>query len=312
MTEAVSYGFWHKAIEIHGSALPRVSRRVLFFGVFALAVYLVNDLSPPHIDLGISVAPYEFGGAVLGLLLVLRTNAGYERWWEARKLWGAIVNQSRNLAITALAGGPDDPAWRDRFVRRAAAFAHVARHSLRGERVMPEVVKLLGGDEAARVVAADHMPSFLARALAEDLRDGRERLGMDSFVFLQADRERALLIDHVGACERIVKTPLPRVYEVEIDRFIVLFLLSLPFALLNKLDYHWLNPIATVLIAYPLLALDEIGGDLQNPFDVRNLGHLPLDEICDTIERNLMAMVETKPTPAAEGAADLLASDDVR
>ena len=100
--------------------------------------------------MSIEVGPHEVAGALLGLLLVLRTNAGYERWWEARKLWGGIVNQSRNLAMAALAYGPDDPAWREQIVRWTAAFAHVARASLRGERDVPELVALLGREEAGR------------------------------------------------------------------------------------------------------------------------------------------------------------------
>ncbi len=287
-----STGFWLKAFAIRESAFPHVAARSLIFGLFALAVYVISERDGLH--LGISAAPYEVGGAALGLLLVLRTNAGYDRWWEARKLWGAIVNQSRNLAISAVGYGPDDPAWRDAFIRWTAAFPHVVRHSLRGERTMARVAALLGDEHAANIATADHMPGYVALRLADLLREARDRLGLDPFVFLQIDRERALLIDHLGGCERILKSPLPRVYGIEIRRFIVFFLIALPLAFIDKLDYHWVIPLATLLIAYPLLALDQIGAELQNPFDVRNIGHLPLDDICDTIERNVLALGETR------------------
>ena len=238
-----------------------------------------------------AVAPYEVAGAVLGLLLVLRTNAGYDRWWEARKLWGGIVNQSRNLATHGLAYGPADADWRRRFVAWTAAFGHAARGSLRGEPDCPEVAALLGADEARRVAAADHAPGYVALRLAGLLREATDAHGMDRVAFLQADRERALLIDHVGACERILKTPLPLAYSIKIRRFLVLFLVTLPFGLLDEVPSHWLIPVITVLVAYPVVGLDQIGIELQNPFSKAKLNHLPLDDITATIERNVKGLL---------------------
>ncbi|HEX3658667.1 MAG TPA: bestrophin family ion channel, partial [Pirellulales bacterium] len=107
----------------------------------------------------------------------------------------------------------------------------------------------------------------------------------------QADRQRAQLLDHIGGCERIQKTPLPLAYAVKIRRFIFLFLIALPFALIARVG--WLTPLLTMLIAYPILALDEIGSELQQPFLTTSLNHLPLDEICATIERDVLAQLES-------------------
>ena len=283
-------GFWREAVALRGSATPRVLASVFVFGALALLVWQAARYAEREFGIGLvlEVAPYEIAGAALGLLLVLRTNAGYDRWWEARKLWGGIVNQSRNLAIAAVNYGPDDPEWRGRVVRWVAAFAHVCRRSLRGERELPEVAALVGPKEAASVAAADHMPSFVAGAIARLL--GR----ISGLAFLRAEQERSLLIDHLGACERILKTPLPVAYAIKTRRFILLFLATLPFALLHKLETGWLIPLVTMLVAYPLLSLDRIGEELQNPFAKRNLSHLPLDEICATIERNLIALLENR------------------
>ena len=282
--------FWSEALAVRGSVSPFVEPRVLAFGAFSLllTVVLVYLRGAWGLDLTMEVAPYEIAGAVLGLLLVLRTNAGNERWWEARRLWGGIVNQSRNLAIDAVAYGPDDPAWRDRVLRWTAAFAHVARASLRGEGLPPEAAELVGPEGAARLAAADHMPSGVALELARLLREAEGR--MDRFAFLQADRERALLIDHIGGCERILKTPLPFAFVVKIRQFIVLYLVSLPFGLMHELDNLWLVPVITMMVAYPLVSLDQIGVELQNPFSRRHLSHLPLDDISGTIQRNVLAL----------------------
>ncbi|HEV3137527.1 MAG TPA: bestrophin family ion channel, partial [Pirellulales bacterium] len=93
--------FWSEIFTLQGSVTPFVFRRVIVFGVIALVVFAVNELTHPN--LATELGPYEVAGAVLGLLLVFRTNAGYDRWYEGRKLLGGIVNDSRNLAITVLA-----------------------------------------------------------------------------------------------------------------------------------------------------------------------------------------------------------------
>lgn len=289
--------FWRDAFAIHGSITPHVLPYIFALGLIAAGVCGLAWVLEWNfqVQIGLEVAPFEIAGAVLGLLLVLRTNAGYDRWWEARKLWGGIVNQSRNLVISALSYGPEDSAWRDQFVRWAAVFPHVARCSLRGEPPSSEVAALIGSEDAERMAQADHMPSFVAMKLGDLLREACDHFHMDRFIFLQVDRERALLIDHIGACERILKTPLPLVYAIKIRRFIALFLLTLPFALLHKIENSWLIPFITMLVAYPLMSLDQIGIELQNPFSKANLGHLPLDDISATIERNLTGLLTRCP-----------------
>jgi ion channel-forming bestrophin family protein len=291
--------FWREAFAIQGSITPRVMPYVLVCGVFACLICLTSWLTERwfSMDIGLEVAPFELAGAALGLLLILRTNSGYDRWWEARKLWGGIVNQSRNTAISAVAYGPNDPEWREKFVRWTAAFPHVARCSLRGQPPAPEVAALVGTAVAARLDSVGHMPSYVALRLAEMLRDACERFQLDRFAFLQIDRERALLIDHIGACERILKTPLPKVYSIKIRRFIALFLLTLPFALLHRLSSPWLIPLITIMVAYPLISLDQIGVELQNPFSTTNLSHLPLDDISKTIEKNLRDLLQIEQVP---------------
>jgi putative membrane protein len=290
-------GFWWEAFALHGSITPKVMPNVLIFGLAAGGIcgasWLVETLF--QVRIALAIAPFEFAGAALGLLLILRTNAGYERWWEARKLWGGIVNQSRNLVIGAVAYGPNNLGWQEKFVRWTAVFPHVARLNLRSELSSSEVANLVGPDDARRVATTEHMPSFVAAMLANLLYEAREKLGMDGFSFIQVDRERALLIDHIGACERIAKTPLPRAYSINIRRFIVIFILMLPFSLLHLLDSDWLIPFITMLVAYPLLSLDQIGVELENPFSASNLSHLPLDDISADIERDVLSVLKVMP-----------------
>ena len=293
-------GFWREAFALRGSITPQVMLSVLAFGLAASGIcgvsWLVEKLF--QLKIALPIVPFEFAGAALGLLLVLRTNAGYDRWWQARILWGGIRNQTRNFVIGAMAYGPANSEWREKIVRWAAVFPHVARLNLRGELSSSEVARLVGQENANQVAAADHMPSFVALKLAELLREACDRLEMDRYAFIQVDRERALLIDHIGACERILKTPLPRVVSIKIRRFILMFLLTLPFALLHRVGGYWLVPFITMLVAYPLLSLDQIGVELENPFSTSNLSHLPLDDFSATIERNLLGVLKMKQTDA--------------
>ena len=293
-------GFWRQAVALHGSILPQIFLNILFLGVLATVLVVVADEIEERyrVKIAVDIAPYEVAGGVVSLLLVVRSNAGYDRWWEGRKLWGGIVNQSRNLVISALSLGPADPAWRAQLGRWVAAFGHVGRRSLRGERELPEVAALVGAEEAGRLAAADHMPSAAALEIGRVLRRGCDQHGLSGFALLEMERQRATLIDHVGGCERILKTPLPAVYAITIRRFIALFLVTLPFALLHKTEKDWLVPVVTMVVAYVLLALDQIAVELQNPFSTANVGHLPLDDICATIESNLLRLLNPAPAEA--------------
>jgi putative membrane protein len=298
--------FWTHVFMRDSVQERRVLIAVLGFTLYAFAVWFVDWVTPVEIDLGVAVAPYEFAGAILGSLLVLRTNAGLDRWWEARKLWGGITNESRNLAVIGLANGPDDPSWRREFVGWVVAFAVVTRRSLRGQGPSKDLAELIGEGPADRLAEVAHMPSAVSLRIATILREARDRSALDPYAYLKAEDQRCLLIDHLGGCERILKTPLATAYVVLIRRFIVLFLMTLPFALLRRVE--WLTPIVTMMVAYPLLALDHIGDDLQRPFSTRSINHLPLDDITATIESNLRALLESpvavEPRPDGVVGAD--------
>lgn len=279
--------FWQDALAWDGAITAKVLPRIVLLGAFALVVALLHQkygwtgASPVHIG---------YTGGFLALLLALRTNSGYDRWWEARKLWGGIVNQSRNLAIGALAYGPADRVWREQCVRWSAAFCHAARLTLTGERDREALARIL--DDAGAVeelVAAEHMPSRVTGRLAELLRQARDQGGLEGFAMLALDRERRALLDHLGGCERILRTPFPRVHSIKLRRFILLYLIALPPALAT--ERLWMTPVITMLIAYPLFAIDQIGQEFDNPFDPERASHLPLRRICRTIEDNLLALL---------------------
>ena len=333
--EEHSYSFWLGTFLIRGSVAPRVLIDVVIFGIIAAAVVVVHYWVKHWfaIDLSIPVGPFEAAGAVLGLLLVMRVNAGYTRWWEARILWGGIVNQSRNLAIAGLTYGPKDGKWQSNFIRWVAAFPHVTRRHLRGERRFPEFERLLSKQNLRRLQRADHMPDAVSSAIADELHNAlnHPKTPMNGFAFERAESERSKLIDYLGGCERILKTPLARSSAIQVRQFVFLFLVTLPFALLASFDAestklfiftddsYQSNPFILIpgivmILAYFLLSLDRIGMELQNPFDTRRIDFLPLDEICTTIERNVLELLhETEQRSRALPAlSDVLLPPDAK
>ncbi len=302
----LSYSYWLGTFIIRGSVAPRVLLDVFGFGFLTVVVVLgIRYLeSLFEKSLSIPVGPFEAAGAVLGLLLVLRVNTGYSRWWEARILWGGIVNQSRNLAISGLAYGPRVERWRSRFVRWIAVFPHVCRRSLREQRDFPELERLLSEESQDWIRKAEHMPNAVASEIAMLLFEAR-KLNMDGFAFQKCEEQRASLLDHLGGCERILKTPLARSSAIQVRQFIFLFLITLPIGLMQAIDANsanpsamfqnldqvWIVPVYVMLLAYPLLSLDRIGMELQNPFSTKRIDFLPLDSICTAIERNVLELL---------------------
>ena len=131
-------------------------------------------------------------------------------------------------------------------------------------------------------------PLALSSELAKELNLIRTDQGLDGFPFLKAEEQRAYIIDCLGACERILKTPMPFVMAIKSRRFILIFLITLPLALVNV--SLLINPIISSLVAYAIFSLDQIGVELQKPFCTESLSHLPLDEICETIKANVLEL----------------------
>ena len=289
-----SHGFLRGAIMWQGSVTPRILPILLLMTCYSLLVVILDQYWRPLPHL--AVTPFEYTGVVLGLVLVFRTNTGHERWWEARKLWGGIVNQSRNIVIEALSYGEvlnfgsQESLWRKEMVKWTVAFSFAARESLRNGKNFADLTDLLCEQELEALKSAVHMPLFVASKIAALVQQARFSHHIDGFVFSELEGQRILLIDHMGACERILKTPMPLVYAIKARRFILIFLLLLPFSLTEKLGFSAV--FIFFLVAYPLLSLDRIGVELQNPFSTNNLSHLPLHTICDSIQIHCLALLE--------------------
>ena len=283
---------------IHGTSLERTRLRILAAVLFAALVTAAKK----HWGLEgftLTALPFTLVGLALSIFLGFRNNAAYDRWWEARKLWGGIVNNTRTFARQADLY-LEDPDRVRTLVRRTIAWTHAVRHHLRGEPTTEGTAEFLGDSEAAAAEASTNAPVAVligtARLLREDWRAGR----LDLYALAQMEGTLANLTDLLGGCERILKTPVPWPYSVLLHRLVAFYCFALPFGVVQ--DVGWATPAITLLVAYAMFGLDEIGEDIERPFDL-DPNSLPLTAIGNTIHRNLAEQIGDPVPPAAKPAA---------
>ena len=286
MIEYDAHKWTDHLFDIKGSMVREITGRVLLVVGWAVAVIIFNQYVRP---VSVPSTVHALVGIAIGLLLVIRTNASYERFWEGRKLWGGMVNESRNLVRGARAFMGNHPAIVEPIALLTVAFAYSSMHWLRGSKSLGAVQERLPQDEVREALAAEHVPSAIALRISRHLKEARRHDYISDYVMMTLDNNVQLLIDYLGSCERIHRTPLPFAYVVHLRRALILYCITLPFALIEA--YGWSTVVVTLLIAYILFGIEEIGVEIEDPFGVDD-NDLPLEQICSTIERNVLAVVE--------------------
>lgn len=272
-------GWLRHLVAARGSLSHGVVARVVAFGVLAIGVVIADRWGfQPHLPIGV----HEVAGAVIALLLAFRTNTAYQRFWEARTLWGSLVNASRNLARIVTTYGHEQPEGARHVARYAVAFAHATRRRLRYEATLDVDLPGLSRDEREAVERAGH-PALHA---AEQMSLGLVRLAtvMPPLMLQLAEEQVISLVESLGGCERISKTPTPLGYVLLIQRVAALFLATLPFALVQRVGLA--TPFIMIIVAYPLLMIEALGSELDDPFGYDS-NDLALNAICATIQSDL-------------------------
>lgn len=266
--------------DLKGSMVREIAYRVGAVALVAIVATLVHEYATP---LDIPDKAHTYIGPALALLLVFRTNAANDRYWEGRKLWGGIVNSSRNLRRKAAALLPDEPETVARIVEWNIAYCWSSRARLVDRKELGPGSQLPAADQA-RALAAGHVPTYTAAQLTEVIADARRRGKLTDIQQQLLDADVQALIDYIGACERILTTPLPFAYAVHLRRSLILYCLTLPFALVN-ITHAW-TPLVAVMISYVLIGIEEIGAEIEGPFGERH-NDLPLDRICTNLAQQL-------------------------
>lgn len=241
----------------------------------------------------ISELPITLFGTAIGLMLTLRNNAAYGRWWEARTLWGAVVNHSRSFTRSVLAM-VDDRSEQQALIRLQIAYVHALRlHLLKAD---PEdtVAPLLPAEVWNRARAAANRPAALQMIMADDLHAAARRGLIDSIRLAALNTVLSDLANAQGGLERIRNTPLPRHYAQLPRVFTLVYCLLLPLGLVA--DLHALTPIGSTIVSFMFLALGRTGQDLEEPM-TGSVHDVPMRNITTVIETDLLNAIGDADLP---------------
>ncbi len=257
------------------------------FGISYLLVdYLQLDLS--HFSGTTTV--HSLLGIVLGLFLVFRTNSAYDRWWEGRKLWGGLVNSTRNFAMKLNAYLPkEDNETRAWFASMIPNFAFAMKEHLR-KGVQFDDLEKSDDQLIPNLKKVKHKPNRISALMYDRINVLYKNNVFDGFQFQNLDKELKDFLDIIGACERIKNTPIPYSYTMYIKKFIFIYILTLPFGFVILFQYFAIP--AVVLISYILLSVELIAEEIEDPFGL-DANDLPTDEISGKIRENVKEILHS-------------------
>jgi putative membrane protein len=243
-------------------------------------------------------------GTVIGLLLAFRTNSCYGRWWEARILWGAIVNDSRTwtrqlLEFTASTDS-DRSTTLTRLCHRQIAWCYSLSRTLRGQDATQDIGELLTEEEISEL-REKHIPNLLLLRQGQELRALRQQGHLETFEFIELEKTLLRLTNAMGGCERIRNTTFPRSYTRIINLLIYLFVICLPFGLV---ELPWFGLVSTsISFAFAFLMVDRVSIFLQDPFSNRP-SDTPTQSLSRTIDINIREMLGETNLPEKRKPVD--------
>ncbi|WP_297367501.1 bestrophin family protein [Acidocella sp.] len=283
-------------LAMRGSVLPIIAPRLALVLAIAVVAVAVHQAWPGHFP-QISPAPFTLLGLGVSIFLGFRNNACYERWWEGRKQWGALVSISRALLrdIATLLPEPDS-ALKRRAAARVAAFAHALRDQLRDAPPAPAADWLPAGGQT-RLNARRNRALLVQQIQAEEFTALYRQGALSDILLTRLCAHLDAMTAIQAACERLRNTPLPFAYSLMLHRSVWLFCLILPFAMVDSLNI--VTPVLSLVLAYAFLGLDALGEELEEPFG-QTANALPLDAMVRAIEISAAeAQGEAPPPPLA-------------
>ena len=286
--------YWFRALlNFKASVVPTILPRVLVCGLLSLIVVFLYSQ-------GINVAlPIESGivpSVVLGLLLVFRTNTAYDRFWEGRKLWGSLINTVRNLARTIWVSveekSREDRQEKITNLRLLVGFAVATKLHLRCLPVNEELEVLMPPIYYQKLKEMNHPPLEIAFWIGDYLQKQYEKKCLNVYQLTALFELIDKLVDILGGCERILKTPIPLAYNIHLKQLLLIYCFTLPFQIVDELQY-W-TPGFVILISFTVFGIEAIGIEIENPFGF-DKNDLPLDQICQTMAKNIEDLITLAP-----------------
>ncbi|NQZ74957.1 MAG: hypothetical protein HRT61_02445 [Ekhidna sp.] len=264
---------------------------LIFFAGVLTAVLCFVFIDIMRINIIDTKSFHSILGVILGLFLVLRTNTAYDRWWEGRKLWGKLVNDTRQLAIKIATfipeGKEEDRAF---FEKMIPNIAFAMKHSLRNSKQVGEL-DFHDEESKRRIIDSTHRPNIVNKLVMEriiNLHDDGVLSGDKLFII---DKEMKGFTDIIGACERIKNTPIPYSFSMFIKKFLFIYCITLPMTFIGEFGY-W-SIILVIVAFYFLMSVELISEEIEDPFG-KDINDLPLDELCVKIRKNVKEIFNNK------------------
>ncbi len=274
--------------EWQGSVLSQLLPRLLLIFVYsAILVYFQDVLIAHHLH--INPAIFTLFGIALAIFLGFRNNVSYDRFWEGRKLWGALLNDTRSLARQAhnLFENKESKEEISYFVNQLIALVYALKHQLRHTSPNEDMRRLLSDTLVKELDTIRFKPVILLKSLGDWVQINKQQGNIAPLSQLAFEENLNKLSDIIGGCERIANTPIPFSYSVLLHRTVYIYCFMLPFGFVDILG--WLTPFIIAFVAYTFLALEAIADELEDPFGMQP-NDLALDTMARTIEDTLLEL----------------------
>ncbi|PHI19127.1 hypothetical protein CEQ90_14545 [Lewinellaceae bacterium SD302] len=279
--------------------MTKIVRATILMGIYTLAMAAAVE----HFEIMslMSIDPTFFSliGVVLSIFLVFRTNTAYDRWWEARKQWGALVNNCRNMAIYVDSMWPENDQGIRRFMaKHISNFCLALAEHLRDGAKLDKLI-YMHEEEHAYYETKNHIPNFIALRIFQRMADAHRQGHINEGDYINIKAQHQSLLDILGACERIKKTPIPFSYAVYLKLFITAYALLMPIGLIQV--FGWLTVPLVMIIFFALTGIEMMGQEIEDPFGL-DCNDLPTGDIAHTIKRNVFEILEDRMTDAPREA----------
>ena len=266
----------------HSDTINKLWKELIALGIFTLGIAYIEIKYIGNTEkLSELMQVYSLIGFVLSLLLVFRTNTAYDRWWEGRKKWGELVNNSRNLAIK-ISALTDDPEIRTYFKRMISNYVFAMKEHLR-EGVKIEELDLTE-EEKKELSQFEHKPNYIAQKMYAMLHAMKQSGKLTEENYIVIDVNLKTFSDIIGACERIKNTPIPYSYSMFLKKFIFIYVTTLPLAFVNTFGYY--SSLVSIFVFYVLVSMEILAEEIEDPFG-KDDNDLPTDDLCQKIKANV-------------------------
>ena len=257
----------HQIFTLKGTIIRDIFPQIVLYTCISTIVAVINYY---YTEININQTPWVIVGGALGLLLVFRTNTAYDRYWEGRKLFGAIGACTRNLAISfCVIGILKGRVWsrKNKIFTSINCISKVSERTLERGKDLSEVKSLLAvcsEKEKAFLVESNHLPISIVFMLKTILSKGLKTGQIHPNAIISMETDLNTLLTSVGGCDRIKTTPIPFAYFAHIKILLIIFCATLPIGLVDSLG--WFTVLATTFISFAFIGIEAIGVEIEDPF----------------------------------------------